>query len=57
MESSKIYCSSTTRRIVPADKGDKTIVTDYGLEALECKEDDTIILQERDLSLKIRRAD
>ena len=42
----KAIAADTTRRIVPADKGDKTIVTDYGLEALECKEDDTTILPE-----------
>ena len=31
-------------RIVPADKGDKSIVTDYGLQALEANENESAII-------------
>ena len=33
-------------RIVPADKGDKSIVTDYGLQALEANENESAIINE-----------
>ena len=33
-------------RVVPADKGDKSIVTDYGLEALDHKEDNSTVVDE-----------
>ena len=35
-----------TTRIVPADKGDKSIVTDYGLQALEANENESAIINE-----------
>ena len=50
----KTLAAATTRRIVPSDKGDKTIVTDYGLEALNCKEDDTAVIQEGTYPAKLQ---
>ena len=34
------------RIVIPADKGDKSIVMDYGMEATEQKEEDSAILDE-----------
>ena len=42
------------RRIVKWDKGDKSIVMDYGLEALECEEDTTEILNEESYLAKLK---
>ena len=42
------------RRIVNGDKGDKSIVMDYGLEALECEEDTTAILNEESYLAKLK---
>ena len=42
----KTIAADTSRRVVPADKGDKSIVTDYGLEALDHKEEEAAVLDE-----------
>jgi hypothetical protein len=42
----KTLAADTDRRIVKGDKGDKSIVMDYGLEATECEEGTTSILNE-----------
>jgi len=41
----KTIAADTSRQVVPADKGDKSIVTDYGLEALDHKEEEAAVLE------------
>ena len=50
----KSIYAETARRTVPADKGDRPIVTNCGLEVLECKEDDTAIIQEETYLAKLQ---
>ena len=42
------------RRIIPADKGDKSIVMDYGWETLDNEEDTTVILNEDSYLAKLK---
>ena len=42
----KTIAADKSIRVVPADKGDKSIVTDYGLEALDHKEDNSTVVDE-----------
>ena len=42
----KTVAADTSRRVVLADKDDKSIVTDYGLEALDHKEEEAAVLDE-----------
>ena len=44
MKAVKSIVADTERQIVLADKGDRTLVTSYGLGASECKEDDTAVI-------------
>ena len=42
----KTIAADTSRRVVQADKGDKLIETDYGLEAMDHKEEEAAVLDE-----------
>ena len=50
----KTLAADTDRRIVKGDKGDKSIVMDYGLEATECEEGTTSILNETTYLAKLQ---